>query len=417
MVSEAAGRNWAGNVGYGAAGLVRPRSLDELREVVASARRVRALGSRHTFTDLADTDGLLVTLDALADPAQVTVQDGVATVPAGIRHGELATELQRHGAALANLASLPHISVAGAVATGTHGSGDRIGTLATQVRAVELITAGGGTLRLTRSDADFAGAVVALGALGIVTHLELDVEPDYRVAQHVFDRVRWSRALADLDTLTSAGDSVSLFTTWQDAETIDQVWVKTREGGETPDLAAFGGVAADGPRHPIRGVDPTPATEQGGVLGPWFERLPHFRLAFTPSAGAELQSEYLLPRGEVPAAVEALQALAPRIAPLLLVTEVRTMAGDDLWLSGAHGAATVGIHFTWKPDEPAVRALLPAIEAALPETARPHWGKVFELPGDALAERYPRWHDFAALRRRLDPDDVFGNAFLDRIGL
>lgn len=412
-----AGSNWAGNLAYRARGVARPGSADELAEIIARELRIRMLGSRHSFNDLADTEGLLVSLDRLAAETPVVAPDRrTVRVSAGARYGDLVPTLEAEGLALANLASLPHISVAGAVQTGTHGSGDRIGNLATQVAALELVTGAGDVVRLARGDADFGGAVVALGALGAVTHIELEVEPAYRVAQTVFEGARWDAVLADLDAVTGAGDSVSLFTTWANADAVDQVWVKSREGRSAADLSAVGTRPAGGPRHPIPGIDAQPCTEQGGVLGPWFERLAHFRLAFTPSVGAELQSEYLVPRADAVAAIEAVRGMAARIAPLLHVCEVRTMAGDDLWLSPAEGGATVGIHFTWRQDEPAVRQLLPDLEAALPTTTRPHWGKIFTLDAAALSERYDRWGDFDALRARLDPGRRFANGFIDRLG-
>ena len=254
--------------------------------------------------------------------------------------------------------------------------------------------------------------------LGVVTHLTLELEPAYEIAQTVYDGARWDDVLAGFDAITGAGDSVSLFTSWQDADTIDQVWVKARPGRANADaVLAAGGREADGPRHPVPGVGPEPCTVQGGVPGPWHSRLPHFRLEFTPSAGAELQSEYLIDRRDVLAAIEALRALAPAIAPLLYVCEVREMAADDLWLSPAFGRETVGLHFTWRPDVAGVEGLLPRIEDALPESARPHWGKVFTMDADRIRSRYPRWDEFAALRARMDPRGRFTNDYLSRLGL
>lgn len=415
--------NWAGNLTYRAAHIAEPADEDALTSILTQARRdgttVRVLGSRHSFNDVADTDGIIVSLAALARADRVEVAPDRASVriPAGIRYGDLVPVLEREGLALSNLASLPHISVAGAVQTGTHGSGDRVGALGTQVAAVELLTAAGERVTIRRGDGDFPGAVVGLGAIGIVTHLVLDVEPDYTVAQTVYEGVRWDDALARFDELTGAGDSVSLFTRWTDPDVIDQVWVKARTTSHPDDLSGFGARAADGPRHPIPGIDPTPSTAQEGAPGPWYDRLPHFRLAFTPSAGEELQSEYLVARADAVAAIQAVRALAGRISPLLLTCEVRTMAADDLWLSPAYGRPTVGIHFTWQRDEEAVRALLPALEAALPESTRPHWGKIFTLQGDEVRRRYPRFDDFAALRARLDPDRRFVGDYLARLGL
>lgn len=417
MTRTDVGSNWAGNIAYHARELAEPTTVDQLAELIVSEPQVRVVGSRHSFNALADTDGVLISLAGLSAPDDIQVLGQTVRVPAGARHGDLIPALEREGLALSNLASLPHISVAGAVQTGTHGSGNRIGSLATQVAAVEMVTGQGELLRLARGDEGFDGAVVALGALGAVTHLELDVEPAYRVGQTVFQGIGWDQALPEFDALTSAGDSVSLFTTWSDGDAIDQVWTKNREGRDVADLSPFGGRPAELKMHPIASVDSEPCTDQGGVLGPWFDRLPHFRLAFTPSVGAEIQSEYLMARADAPAVLEALRSLADRIAPLLWVCEVRTVAGDDLWLSPAEGRDTVGIHFTWKPDEDAVRALLPAIEVVLPDSARPHWGKVSTLAPELVRERFPRWSDFAALRDRLDPERRFINQHLADLGL
>jgi len=313
--------------------------------------------------------------------------------------------------------------VAGAVATGTHGSGNAVPSLAASVAGLELVTAAGDLVQLRRGDADFAGAVVSLGALGAVTRVTLDVEPTFSVAQTVYEGLEWDTALDRFDELTGAGYSVSLFTSWRDAERIDQVWVKSRSTDAaspvpTAPPTLLGAPAASGPRHPLAEIPPEPCTPQLGEPGPWHERLPHFRLAFTPSNGDELQSEYLVPRRHAAGAIGALRALAAPIAALVQVCEVRTVASDPLWLSPAYGTDVVALHFTWHPREAEVRAFLSELEAALePFEPRPHWGKVFELPGERVAARYPRWDDFAALRARYDPDGVFGNEFLARMGL
>ena len=413
--SPSPGRNWAGNLVYGASRLERPRTIDEVAHIARTAGRVKVLGSRHSFNDIADTDGVAISLDALEGGIEIDASERVVEVPGGIRYGELASALHEHGWALPNLASLPHISVAGAIATGTHGSGDRQGSLATAVRALEIVDSAGEARRIGRGEPDFAGAVVSLGALGVTTRIALDIEPAYDIAQTVYDAPRWDAVLADLDAVTGAGDSVSVFTTWQREQTLDQIWVKTR--GEAPRELA-GARPADGPRHPIPGVDPAPATVQAGARGPWHERLPHFRLEFTPSAGDELQSEYLIDRSHAVDALQALRELREEIAPLVLVTELRTIAADDLWLSGAFGRSTLCIHFTWQRREDDVRALLPRIEAALaPFGSRAHWGKLFAADPSTLPTRYPRWQEFRALRAAWDPRGAFRNAYLERIGL
>ncbi|MEZ0447949.1 D-arabinono-1,4-lactone oxidase [Cellulomonas sp. ICMP 17802] len=407
--------NWAGNYTYGATEVHRPRSVEELRELVARSPRIRALGTRHCFNDLADDPAALVALDGLEAAPEIDEAARTVTVTGGTRYGTLAQALHPAGWAVHNLASLPHISVAGAVATATHGSGDRSRNLAAAVAGLELVGPDGSLRTVRRGDADFDGSVVALGALGVAARVTLDIEPTYDVAQEVHLDLPWREALAHLDEITGSADSVSLFTDWT-GDSIQQVWRKTRV---TDSYALrtdfFGTTPADGPRHPLPGIDPVNCTAQLGEPGPWHDRLPHFRMDFTPSNGDELQSEYLVPRAHAVAALEAVRALADRIAPLLQVTEVRTIAGDDLWLSTASGGDRVGLHFTWLPRQPEVAALLPTIEAALAQfDARPHWGKLFADADRDLARLYPRWDDFRSLVARTDPDGVFRNAYLDR---
>jgi xylitol oxidase len=409
--------NWAGNLTYSAAEIRRPRSVDELRAALHGAGPVSVLGSRHCFNDIADTTGTLIALAEL--PSEIEFGEDSVRISGGLRYGDIAPVLRSQGRALANLASLPHISVAGAIATGTHGSGDRLGSLATTVRSVTLMDGRGETREFRRGDAEFPGIPVHLGALGIVTELELDTEPDYQLRQFVFEAPSWDAIFDDLDAVTGLGDSVSIFTTYEDPDRADQLWVKTRaDAVDQAVISQIGATAAAGPRHPIAGVDPASCNEQLGVPGSWSDRLPHFRLDFTPSAGEELQSEFLVARENGPDAIRAILELGPKIAPLLYVSEIRTVMADDLWLSPSYGRDSVALHFTWNRDEPAVRALLPEIEAALaPFDARPHWGKIFTRPGREVAAQYPRFGDFGELRARLDPEGRFLNDYLRRLGL
>jgi xylitol oxidase len=406
--------NWAANLTYRAARLHRPATLDQLQELIVGASRLRVLGSRHSFNDIADAEELLV-LDGLPGEAAVDHDAGTVTVPAAMRYGELAGRLRAQGLALANLASLPHISVGGAVATATHGSGDANGNLATAVAGLELVAGTGELVTAARGDPDFDGLVVGLGALGAVTRLTLDVEPDYQVRQRTFEGLPWDELFGHLDELTSAGYSVSLFTRW--GEVVDQVWVKTRVTGAAEAVRGelFGAAAATQDRHPILGIDPVNCTRQLGVPGPWSDRLPHFRMGFTPSSGEELQSEYHLPREQAVAALQALRSLAGAIRPVLQVSELRTVAADRLWMSPQYGRDTLSVHFTWHKDWPAVRRALVEVEAALaPFGARPHWGKLFLARAADLAPLYGRLGDFTALAGRLDPRGVFVNDWLRR---
>jgi xylitol oxidase len=409
--------NWAGNYTYRARKLHRPPTLERVQEIVASAERVRVLGSRHSFTDIGDSIELLTLADL---PADVRIDHAARTVSftAGLSYGELARPLAADRMALANLASLPHISVAGAVATATHGSGDRNGNLATAVAGLEMVASDGRLVRTARGDPDFDGVVVSLGALGAVTRITLDVEPAHRVSQRVFEGLRWDALYDHFDAITANGYSVSVFTRW--GETVDQVWVKSRvadsdsEPVALPEGRLFGAVPATVERNPIPGMDPVNCTPQLGVAGPWTERLPHFRLGFTPSAGEEIQSEYLVPRRHAIGAIEAVRALAGTIRPLLQVSEIRTIAADELWLSPQYRRDTVGIHFTWVRDQEAVERALVGIEAALaPFDARPHWGKLFLADENALAASYERLPDFIDLMRRTDPRGAFRNEWLE----
>ncbi len=403
--------NWAGSYAYAATVLHRPSSVEELQDVVAAARSVHVLGSRHSFNGIADA-AELVSLEGL--PADVVVEPGGRTVSvsAGLRYGQLVGPLEDAGLALHNLASLPHISVAGAVATATHGSG--VGNLASAVAALEMVTSDGELVRAARGDVDFDGMVVGLGALGAVTRLTLDVEPAYEVRQRVFEGLPEDRLAEHVEAIMSSGYSVSVFTRWRG--TVDMVWVKSRtDRPERTGGDLFGALPATGERHPVPGLDPVHSTAQQGRPGPWHDRLPHFRAGFTPSVGYELQSEYLLPRRHAPAAVEAVRALADRMPPVLLVCEIRTVTADGLWMSTAHGEDAVAFHFTWRPEPAAVRPVLAALEAALAGFgARPHWGKLFLGDAATIAPRYPRARDFAALAERLDPRGAFRTAWLER---
>jgi alditol oxidase len=408
--------NWAGNVEFAAASVHRPMTVEEVQELVAGAPAVRALGTGHSFSPIADSRGVLVAVDALDLPPVLDVEARTVTVGAGVRYAQLSRWLHASGCALHNLGSLPHLSVAGACATGTHGSGDGNGGLATAVAAVEMVTASGELVTVRRgADADFAGMVVSLGMLGVAVRVTLDVLPKYDVRQWVFDGLSWERLTERFDDVFAAGYSVSVFTGWR-ADQAGQLWVKRRADdprGADPEL--FGARAADEQRHPIRGMPVENCTDQLGAPGQWHDRLPHFRAEFTPSAGDELQSEYLVPRRHAVAAVEALRRLGAQIAPVLQVGELRTVAADQLWLSPSYGTDVLGIHFTWVSDSAAVLPVMEAVEEALaPFGARPHWGKVFTVPPDRVRASYPRMTDFASLARRYDPHAKFRNDFVDR---
>ncbi|ADH70148.1 FAD-binding protein [Nocardiopsis dassonvillei] len=405
--------NWAGNVTFGSPRVHRPRTLDELRRVVRDSPRIRALGSGHSFNLVADSDADLVRLDGLPAEAEIDPEGRTVTVTAGTRYAELVTALHGRGFALANLASLPHISVAGSCATGTHGSGDGQRCLSAAVRAVQLLGPDGDLGWLSR-DADpevLPGAVVALGALGVVTRLSLEIEPAFTMTQRVRVGVALDEVADHVDDVFGAAYSVSLFTDWLGE---GSVWLKQRT--DRPEGAWRGGRPASGPVHPVPGMPPEPSTEQMGVVGPWHERLPHFRPELEPSAGRELQSEFYVPREAAGAAFAALRGIGHLLAPALYVAEVRTVRADDLWLSPAHGRDCVTFHFTWLPDPRAVAPVLAAVEERLlPLGARPHWGKLTAMDPADITARYERAADFERLTRALDPGGKFRNAFTDAL--
>lgn len=415
--------NWAGNLEYRAARWHCPETVAEAQELVARSRKVKVLGSRHSFNAIADTTGDMLDLSHFDQVVGLDRERHQVTVEAGIRYGTLCKFLHGEGYALHNLASLPHISVAGACATATHGSGNGNGNLATIVSGLELITADGEVKTFSREQdgETFAGMVVGLGALGMVTKLTLDVTPAFVMRQDVYENLPLSQLEAHFEEITNSAYSVSLFTEWKNAG-FNQVWRKSRmddnANGEMSDAMPaewFEATLATRPLHPIPDVLAENCTEQRGVVGAWHERLPHFRMEFTPSCGEELQTEYLVPRQHALEALRAIYELREQIAPLLLISEVRTIAADNLWMSPCYHQPCVAIHFTWKLNWPAVRELLPYIEASLaPFQSRPHWGKLFTMRGEDLQTIYPRLPDFQRLCRASDPQGKFRNAFLDK---
>jgi xylitol oxidase len=416
-------RNWAGNVRFSTDTVHRPRSVGELCALVSAAPRLRCLGTGHSFSDVADTDGLLVSVADLPPRVEVDAARGTATVAAGLSWGDVAPVLHEAGFAMHTLGSLPHISVAGSVATGTHGSGDRAGCLAVAVRGLEVVTAAGDVVTVNERTPELAGRVVALGALGVVTAVTLALEPAYDVRQTAFAGLPWAAVNEHLDEVTAVGDSVSLMTAW-DRDVVEGVWVKQRvpaagtaDGGTGAyaDLVWAGARRMPGGSDVLTGAPAPNLTDQSGTPGPWYACLPHFRPEFTPSAGAELQSEYLVPREAAVEALRAVHALREQVVPVLLISEIRTVAADDLWLSPAFGRDSVAIHFTWKPDPAGVLPVVRRVERELAAfLARPHWGKIFTAGAGQLERLYPRLPDFRRLMAADDPAGVFRNAFLER---
>lgn len=411
-----AGATWSGTHRFTAPALVDATTLDEVRETVRAGGSVRALGTRHSFHDLADSAGTLVTVTGIpADPV-LDAERREVTVGAGTRYGVLASWLEERGWALHNLGSLPHISIGGATATGTHGSGHGNGVLTTAVRRLQYVDARGELAEVALGDPDFPALAVGLGAFGIVVRVTLAIEPSYRMRQDVDTDLPWDVFLADPDAVTGSAYSVSVFTTWT-GDDVGDVWRKSRVLGDTAPELAWAGARRHTETAALVGSTEN-LTEQLGISGPWCERLPHFRLDATPSNGDEIQSEYFVARSDAAPALAAVRALGDDIRPHLMVSELRTARGDDLWLSGAFGRDTLAIHFTWANHPAPVRELLPRIEAALaPFDARPHWGKWHTMTAESLRRVVPRLDDARAAFDRLDPEGRFVNDHVRRLGV
>jgi len=415
--------NWAGNIVFTAPDFHRPATVGELRAVVARARQIRVLATGHSFNDMADSPGAQVSLADLPPEVELDSAASLVRVAAGLTYAQLAVRLDRQGFALRNMASLPDISVVGACATGTHGSGVANQNLSAAIAAMEIVTADGDIVELRRGDdhvPGVPGGVVHLGALGVVTRLVLQVVPSFDVSQRVYEDLPLDVLDDHFTGIMASGYSVSMFTDWRTPR-LTQLWIKSL-AGEAPAVPAlaeapwFSARPAPSARNPVPGLPPEACTPQLGVPGRWFERLPHFRPEFTPSAGDELQSEYLLPVGHAVPALRALRQIGDRVAPVLRICEIRAIAADDQWLSPCYRQDSVAFHFTWIPDTAAVVPVVAAIERQLaPLGARPHWGKVFTTSAPEFYSRYERLPDFLGLARHYDPAGKFQNAYTKRV--
>ena len=412
-------KNWAGNIQYSTGNLFFPESIEQVRELVKNHKKLKVLGSRHCFNTIADSKDNLISLKNLNQSMTLDASSKKVSIGSGITYGQLGPWLHGKGYALQNLASLPHISVAGACTTATHGSGVKNPNLAAAVASLEFVRADGEMQTLSREkDGErFRAGVVALGAIGVITQLELDVEPTYTVGQRVYEKLPMQQLRDHFDKIVSGGYSVSLFTDWQ-SPFVNEVWVKTKvQPGASPAPGSeyFGAPAATRNLHPIAALSAENCTEQMGVAGPWYERLPHFKMGFTPSSGVELQAEYFVPYRHAVEAIQAIARLGKLIGPQLMITEIRTIAADDLWMSPCYQQPSVTIHFTWKQNWDEVSKLLPVIEKELqPFGAKPHWGKLFTMSPAVLKSRYKKLPAFQQLVKEYDPQGKFRNEFLER---
>jgi alditol oxidase len=411
-------KNWAGNFEFSTDHLYPANSVEQVRDFVKSQAKLKALGTRHCFNKIADSKDNLLSLHAMDQVVALDPQLRTVTVDGGMTYGQLCPYLHDKGFALHNLASLPHISIAGACSTATHGSGEKNGNLSTAVSALELVTANGDLVHLSRKNdgEKFLGSVVGLGALGVITKVTLDIQPTFIMRQYVYENLPLAAVKDHFDAIESSAYSVSLFTNWQN-QRFSEVWIKSRtEAGQafnaTPEF--FGAKLATKNLHPIAELSAENCTEQMGVPGSWYERLPHFKMGFTPSAGKELQTEYFVPRQHAVEAILAVERLRDQVSPHLMISEIRMIAADDLWTSPCYKQPCTTIHFTWQQDWPAVSKLLPIIERELsPFKARPHWGKLFSTSPAVLKSIYVKLPDFLQLCKQFDPQGKFRNDFLN----
>ncbi|MFC4402465.1 FAD-binding protein [Gracilibacillus xinjiangensis] len=413
-------RNWAGNYIYNTTNWHYPETVEEIQQLVKKCNRLKVVGSRHSFNDIADSTEHMVSLEKLNKVVSFNKEGRKITIEAGMKYSEVSQYLEGTGLALHNLASLPHISVAGACATATHGSGDKNGNLATIVNGMEFVNASGDIISLSheKNEEEMKALAVSLGAMGIITKLTLNLVPDFQIRQDVYENLPFAEFQANYDAIFSSSYSVSLFTNWK-SEYFNQVWLKRAVTSEQDSFevksAFFGAKLATVKLHPISGHGAEHCTDQLGIAGPWHDRLSHFRMNFTPSSGKELQSEYIIPREYVSDAIKALGTVSDKIAPLLLVSEIRSIAADDLWMSMNYKQDSIGIHFTWQDNWEAVKQVLPEIEAALePFHARPHWGKLFTMAPDRVQSFYEKLPQFRELVQKYDPEGKFRNAFLEK---
>jgi alditol oxidase len=409
-------QNWAANFTFTAKRLHLPTSIGEVQRIVATSPNIRAVGARHSFNGIADSGVDQIDLGRI-DPDIVIDRERMSvTVGGGISYGDLAAFLHREGFALHNLASLPQITVAGAIATATHGSGDGNQALSSAVVGLEMVVGDGSVRRVEAGEVDFDGMVVGLGAFGIVTRVRLKIQPTFDIRQDAFVDLPWDELIARFDAISSAAYSFSIFTKWS-GPSANRIWLKRRIGTGAAEAELSRLVLKSGPPYsvPAREENPLALLNPFGLAGPWSERLTHTPRDLAPLPAEQIQSEYLIPRPQFANAVAILRSMAGRVDPLLVASEIRTVATDQLWLSPFYRQDTVALHFTWKKEREAVDAVTRDLEAALiPLGAKPHWGKLIHADAATLAPLYPRMADFRALAMRHDSEGKFRNAWLER---
>jgi L-gulono-1,4-lactone dehydrogenase len=423
--------NWAGNQRVDATRVARPAGNDEvaavLRAAAADGLTVKAVGAGHSFTAAAATAGVRLELDNLAGLVRVDRDARQVTVQAGMRLRELNRVLAEHGLALANLGDIDTQTISGAISTGTHGTGARLGCLSTFVTALTLVD-GDGTVHhcsATRDADVFAAARVGVGAVGVLTEVTLQCVDAFTLRAEERPEPL-ADVLAGLDELVEGNDHFEIY--W--FPYTDRV--QTKRNNRVP--------AADRPLGRFRGwlddeflsntvfgvacrvgravpaLVPTITAVEARALSARVYTAPSHAVFCTPRRVRFVEMEYGLPRSELPAAFAALRSIVDRLpVKVIFPVEVRFSAADDVWLSHGYGrdSAYVAIHqYVGMPYEPYFRAFE---EVCRDLGGRPHWGKMHWRTRDDLRPAYPRFDDFLAVRDRLDPGRLFGNGYTERL--
>uniref|UniRef100_A0A915D0Y3 FAD-binding PCMH-type domain-containing protein n=1 Tax=Ditylenchus dipsaci TaxID=166011 RepID=A0A915D0Y3_9BILA len=414
--------NWGGNFNFSTQDIKYPTTTAGVQQLVKECKgKIRPVGTRHSFSEIANTNDTLICLVHMNLILSVDPSVPSVTVQAGITYTDLIPFLQSIGLAIPMMASLGEISIAGAINTAVHGSGAGIGNLATQVLGLQMVLADGSVVQYSKgqNDTELAAATVGLGALGIVTQVTLQAQPTYNLAINVFENMDMSVLDTQLYNITHSGYAINMWSTFGTPGVLDQVWITTKV--DSNGVNAYGNVsqlygapAATAQSSPIAALPPTYVVPQMGIVGPYYERLTDYDLGLSGQEGQQTQSEYYVDFDDFVPALKALQTLSAEINAVVYVALFRITEKDELWMSPQYKKTTMAIHFSWQPKLDQVMALLPKIEAALaPFNPIPHWGKLYTLKPEQylpLLPKYPEWREQVELH---DPTHKFRNKWLE----
>ena len=429
-------QNWAKTVYYNHT-IHYPKTVEEIQHILQYHAKIRVLGSMHSFNNITklpqEFNGVYISMSNMNQVIKCCRGERV-TIQPGITFGELGEYLHERNFGFHNMASLPHITVGGAISTGTHGAGVFNGNLASHVMQVKLISADG-KLRTYRigQDPEFQHIPVSFGLAGIIVEIELDIVPDYDIQQCIYENLPFNTIKkSDYKTAFSSAYSFSIFTQWKNRK-FTSIWAKYRlrkgrNGNEEsimidcPDMNKI--KPSSNKVHPLPGGDTSFVS--GGIgknyKEPGYVGLPHFLMEGVPSQGEELQSEYFVSSHMFDVVIEVLFhhfEENPKLYDLLYVSEMRFVAGDKLTLSPQHVlGSSIGFHFTWKKEFDQVVDALKGIENVLkPYNALPHMGKLFTMTGRELEGKYGQRNlrAFQSFVAPLDPLKKFVNPFLQNL--